>query len=87
MNKALKIIAVEIIIFLLLFPLGFGADMLLFANFPKDTDTAGHPVPVFTFMLPVFGAVIMAVIDLIMLVILVIKRIKKSREKRNDDRS
>ena len=82
MNKALKIIAVEIIIFLLLFPLGFGADMLFFANFPKDTDTAGHPVPVFTIMVPLFGAVIMGVLDIILAVIKIIKKLKKNRAER-----
>ena len=71
MGKVLKALVIEAIITALLIFAGLVLDMTLQKPAP---DMNGHPAPALTFILPIGGAAVMALID----VILIIRGIKRA---------
>ncbi len=76
MGKVIKVLIIELVITALLFGLGIMLDIRLQKPAP---DMNGHPAPALTLMLPIGGAALMAVID----IILIIKGIKRAFKKDN----
>ena len=76
MGKVIRILLIEAVIAALLFGLGIMLDIRLQKPAP---DMNGHPAPALTLMLPIGGAALMAVID----IILIIKGIKRAFKKDN----
>ena len=76
MGKVIRILLIEAVIAALLFGLGLMLDINLQKPAP---DMNGHPAPALTLMLPIGGAALMAVID----IILIIKGIKRAFKKDN----
>ena len=76
MGKVIRILLIEAVIAALLFGLGLMLDINLQQPAP---DMNGHPAPALTLMLPIGGAALMAVID----IILIIRGIKRAFKKDN----
>lgn len=76
MGKVIRILLIEAVIAALLFGLGLMLDINLQQPAP---DMNGHPAPALTFLLPIGGAALMAVID----IILIIRGIKRTFKKDN----
>ena len=76
MDKVIRILLIEAVIAALLFGLGLMLDINLQQPAP---DMNGHPAPALTLMLPIGGAALMAVID----IILIIRGIKRAFKKDN----
>lgn len=71
MGKVIKVLIIELVITALLFGLGLMLDINLQKPAPEMN---GHPAPALTLMLPIGGAALMAVID----IILIIRGIKRA---------
>ena len=76
MGKVIRMLLIEAVIAALLFGLGLMLDINLQQPAP---DMNGHPAPALTLMLPIGGAALMAVID----IILIIRGIKRAFKKDN----
>ena len=77
MGKVIKVLITELIITVLLIFAGLVLDMTLQKPAPNMN---GHPAPALTFILPIGGAAVMALID----IILIIRGIKRAF-KNNDN--
>ena len=77
MGKVIKVLVIELIIIALLIGAGLALDMTLQKPAPNMN---GHPAPALTFILPIGGAAVMALID----IILIIRGIKRAF-KNNDN--
>lgn len=78
--KVFIIIICEVLAVGLLFVGGLAIDALVL--FPKaEAGAQGHPVPVFTIMLPIFGAFVMIAADVIIAIVCIIKAVLKKTKK------
>lgn len=63
--KAILLIIIEIVILVCLVLAGVKLDEIIMA--PKG-ETVGHPIPIFTMILPCLGMLVMFVIDIVLLI-------------------
>ncbi|MCR5624709.1 MAG: hypothetical protein K6G11_05635 [Lachnospiraceae bacterium] len=74
--KVIKVLLVEVTIFIITIGLGFGIDYILIFSAEKSSEMNGHPVLVFTMFLPLLSVVIIMIINLLLIIIHLVKRRK-----------
>ncbi|MCR5654607.1 MAG: hypothetical protein K6G07_03080 [Lachnospiraceae bacterium] len=75
--KVIKTILIEIVILVIVLAAGFGLDYLLFFSGTPDPNATGHPMPVFTMMLPIGALFVMAIVDVILIIVGLVKLVSK----------
>ncbi len=78
--KVVKIIILEIVIFVVVCLVGFGLDYVLFFKGGPKPGATGHPMPVFMMLMPILALIVLGIVNVVFIIIAI-----KDRKKKDED--